>query len=65
MRYAETARAREAGNGPGESFTPPEKAPATSAAGGPPDVSEELINARRALRTARFVIQPLSRDTSS
>lgn len=64
MQFAELARAREAGLGPGESFTPSANADQKTieskengiVSSGPPDIDEDLINARRALRTARCVI---------
>lgn len=57
MRYAELARAREAGSGPGETFAPKalDDSKENVGASGPPDIDEDLINARRALRTARCV----------
>lgn len=63
MQFAELARAREAGLGPGESFTPSANADQKTieskengiVSSGPPDIDEDLINARRALRTARCV----------
>ncbi|KAI0094160.1 transmembrane amino acid transporter protein-domain-containing protein [Irpex rosettiformis] len=56
MQYAEVARAREAGLGPGETFVSPptDSKSVDGVTSGPPDIDEDLINARRALRTASW-----------
>lgn len=56
MRYAELARAREAGEGPGETFAPKTLEDSKENVGGGPDIDDDLVNARRALRTARSVV---------